>query len=234
MIKEAIDYLLNKVSYEIKGINGVTYHITNAGFKRFERPTVDSFQVSTLTGLVDYINTQVDEYSTEKMILQVVNEKTVTLMSALKDQERDHYIVATANVPRISFDNFIAVEQFNIMLQACFESTQDLDAILRIVGNIKEENIKNTADDGITQQVVAKSGIARVEEVAVPNPVLLVPHRTFVEVAQPASKFIFRLQNGPRGALFEADAGAWKNTAMQSIKKYLQENIKVPNIEILA
>jgi hypothetical protein len=120
------------------------------------------------------------------------------------------------------------------MLQSCFEKTDDLDKILALVGTIKEENVRTTGDDGISQRVVAKTGIARVEEVDVPNPVTLVPFRTFVEVPQPASKFIFRMQDGPKAALFEADAGAWKMQAMAGIKKFLKENIKNENINILA
>jgi hypothetical protein len=52
--------------------------------------------------------------------------------------------------------------------------------------------------------------------------VVLAPYRTFVEVTQPESDFVFRMQNGPRCALFEADGGAWKLTAMRHIKEYLQ------------
>ncbi|NLK93982.1 MAG: hypothetical protein GX275_02150 [Clostridiales bacterium] len=42
-------------------------------------------------------------------------------------------------------------------------------------------------------------------------------------------------QKGARGALFEADGGAWRNTAIQSIKKYLEEELKeIKNIQIIA
>ena len=73
------------------------------------------------------------------------------------------------------------------------------------------------------------SGIARVEDVPVPNPVELMPYRTFREVTQPTSTFILRLKPGrdgalPTCALFEADGGAWKLRAIQSIAAYLTEN----------
>ena len=68
-----------------------------------------------------------------------------------------------------------------------------------------------------------------------PNPVELAPYRTFPEVEQPISKFIFRMQEGPRAALYEADGGAWRNKAILSIKEYLQEELKeLENIEIIA
>ncbi|MEB9782308.1 hypothetical protein P4K16_30685, partial [Bacillus cereus] len=55
------------------------------------------------------------------------------------------------------------------------------------------------------------------------NPVQLSPYRTFVEVEQPESKFVFRMREGARCGLFEADGGAWKLEAMNNIKEYLKE-----------
>ena len=45
-----------------------------------------------------------------------------------------------------------------------------------------------------------------------------------MEIEQPVSEFIFRMaeKQGITCALFEADGGAWKNAAMQNIKKYLE------------
>lgn len=72
--------------------------------------------------------------------------------------------------------------------------------MLKVVGNIQEDNVKNVEDDGISQAVVAKIGVASVGNVEVPNPVSHVPFRTFVEVNQPVS--IFRMKNGPNCVLF--------------------------------
>jgi hypothetical protein len=40
------------------------------------------------------------------------------------------------------------------------------------------------------------------------------------------SEFIFRMQSGPRCALFEADGGKWKLDAMNNIKNDLQQELK--------
>lgn len=64
----------------------------------------------------------------------------------------------------------------------------------------------------------------------VPNPVKLKPYRTFLEVDQPVSEFIFRMKqdkyDGVLCALFEADGGAWKMEATERIKKYLESELK--------
>jgi hypothetical protein len=58
---------------------------------------------------------------------------------------------------------------------------------------------------------------------------MLRPYRTFREFEQPESPFIFRLRNTegmPECALFDASGAAWKTTAVESIRKWLTENIK--------
>ena len=96
---------------------------------------------------------------------------------------------------------------------------------MKVVGNIKEENVRQVGDDGVSQSVVAKTGVATVEDVKVPNPVILAPYRTFVEVDQPESAFVFRMKNGPLAALFEADGGAWRNSAIEAVSSYLAEEL---------
>ena len=81
-------------------------------------------------------------------------------------------------------------------------------------------------------------------DVVVPNPVRLKPYRTFAEVDQPESNYVFRIseQNDdkktPIFKLVEADGGLWKNEAMQNIKKYLEVELKKEivkhNITIIA
>lgn len=78
----------------------------------------------------------------------------------------------------------------------------------------------------MTQKASVKTGIASKSDAIVPNPVVLRPFRTFVEVEQPKSDFIFRMKqdkyDGITCAIFEADGGAWKNAAMANIKAYLE------------
>ena len=121
------------------------------------------------------------------------------------------------------------------MLQSSFVDVGDKKALLQYTGLVQDENVKSIGDDGISQQVTVKTGVASVAQAVVPNPVSLAPYRTFPEVEQPVSKFIFRMQDGPRAALFEADGGAWRNTAIKNIKEYLEEELKeLSNIKIIA
>jgi hypothetical protein len=199
-----------------------------------EDPQPSQLRVSTLTGIVDYITANVDKIE-EKLLIQVINPTQVRVLSPLKhDANRNFYIECEAVIPRIEFGYFEDVEKFNIMLQSCFLKNTDRDLILKIVGNIKEENVRNTGDDGISQNVTAKSGINLVQDIKLPNPVTLIPFKTFIEIEQPEIKYVFRMKDGPQAALFEADGGAWKLQTMLNIKKYLANALENKNIEIIS
>ena len=72
---------------------------------------------------------------------------------------------------------------------------QDLQTILKVSGNVEAKTTANYGDDGISQKTTIKQGIASKTDVIVPNPVTLVPYRTFLEVEQPPSEFVFRIRD---------------------------------------
>ena len=151
------------------------------------------------------------------------------------ERVRETLIVASLISDEFDFGYDIDAEKFVVALQSQFVRDENVDAILKVAGNITEKAELKTLDDGVTQTTTAKTGICNVENVRIPNPVELRPYRTFVEVEQPKSIFVFRMKPGggnPTCALHEADGGAWKNTAIESIKKYLTENL--PGTVVLA
>ena len=66
-------------------------------------------------------------------------------------------------------------------------------------------------------------------DVQVPNPVKLIPYRTFAEIEQPSSLYVFRVRDDGNGApafkLVEADNGLWKHAAMLKIKDYFEHEL---------
>lgn len=167
------------------------------------------------------------------------DERTVHLKSGLfPNGERELIVEANAITPRFYYDRFLNMEELNISLQSKFTETEGRDILLTVIGNLKEENVRATGDDGVSQAVTVKQGVASAADVRVPNPVNLAPYRTFLEVEQPASDFIFRMQDGPAGAIFEADGGAWRNQAITNVREYLEnalaEEIENGRITIIA
>lgn len=102
----------------------------------------------------------------------------------------------------------------------------DLALVLKFAGTVETGTVTEYGDDGVTQKATVKTGIASKSEAVVPNPVTLRPYRTFLEVEQPKSDFIFRMKqdkyDGINCAIIEADGGAWKMAATKAIKDYLQ------------
>jgi len=192
-------------------------------------PMPDALNINTLTGIVDFI-AGIDGIGPDKAMIHVVSEKDVVLIGKIAGafRNRDCYVHAKYANPTFKFGNWMDLESFIINIQAGFVQDDMTATILRVVGNLKDETVTNFSDDGKTQAVTAKTGISMVKQVAVPSPITLCPYRTFMEIEQPASSFVFRMrQQGsgqpPACALFEADGKAWELEAMQRIKTWLQK-----------
>ena len=233
LTKEALKYLTEQginPEERVVSINNQSYVIDENGNPVYVEPKLHLAQnvlrINTLSGLVDYIKSNLDR-ADEKLYLHIASHKSVRLVSTLKpDGSREELAIAEAILPNFWFDRFYDMEEFNVALQSIFVKNPDREILLKVVGNLKEDNVKTTGDDGVSQAVTIKTGVASAADVKVPNPVILAPYRTFVEVEQPESKFIFRMQDGPKGAIFEADGGAWRNQAILNIKKPLDKKFK--------
>ncbi|EOU1489367.1 hypothetical protein VOH95_002623 [Clostridium perfringens] len=235
--REALEYLVN-LGYEkepIVRVDGLGVYSKDKLIK-MEQPVADTLKVTTLTGLIDYIKSNIDKVE-EELLIQVKSNEEVNLYSPLnEDRNRELFLRAEAILPsNIRYDRFLDTEQFNIMLQSSFVNVGDKDVLLKCTGLVQDEAVKSVGDNGVSQQVTVKTGIATVAQAVVPNPVKLSPYRTFPEVEQPTSKFIFRMKEGPSAALFEADGGAWRNEAIKNIKEYLAKELAEFNqVKIIA
>lgn len=222
MIKEALQYLVElgnkKIQVGDKVYSTEPLHLVSD-------PTPSVIEVNSLSGLVDYVLSGFD--GKKQFLIHVASPTHVFVHGALReDKARECYVKAQAIVPDFLFGKWYDPETFNIKLQSCFVPNEDRDIMLKVIGNIKEEHVNTYGDDGVSQAVTAKVGVATVAKVKVPNPVVLKPYRTFVEVDQPESNFVFRMRSGPECALFGADGGAWRLEAIKRIKEYLQKELQ--------
>lgn len=234
--RDALEYLVNLGEKKEAIIELDQGTFSRVSLNRVTEPVASKLTVSTLTGLVDYIKTNVDHLE-GKLLIQVKSPEEVALYSPLNaDREREKYVSAEAILPNnVAYERFLDTERFNIMLQSAFVNNKDKEILLKYTGLIQDDAVKTIGDDGVSQQVTVKTGVASVGQAVVPNPVTLAPFRTFPEVEQPESKFIFRMKEGPSAALFEADGGAWRNKAILNIKAYLEKELEHNhNVEIIA
>lgn len=216
-------------------INGRTY--CTKSLTRYDRPDMaEPIKATTLTSLVDYIRESREELR-ERMIIQITDPTEVLLYSGLTpERDREMLFKVNALLPRFDFGTEYGQENFLIALQSCFERNDDRDTVSLFAGNVVDTQEAAYSDDGVSQQAVMKTGVANKENVLVPNPVHLVPYRTFLEVEQPGSDFIFRAGKGrddaPTFKLVSADGGLWKSQALENVKKYLVDALDdIPNRE---
>lgn len=186
--------------------------------------------VSTLTGLADYLNENPDGHKLSALIVEISSHDKVMLYSVIDGQfaQRATFLIAQIELQQYPFGKYLDLESFIIAMQSRFVQDNVTEALLRLAGNVSGESVANFNDDGVTQKVLARSGIVRVEDVQVPNPVVLAPFRTFLEIDQPASKFVYRLRQANGGiecALFEADGGNWKLESIKRIRDWLRTHL---------
>lgn len=241
MIKEALEYIVNMSAPHLTEVDGETY--SDRPLDRVSyAPTAATLRLDTLTSLVDYIKgckkDMYEEYD-QQWIIHINDPAHVYLMSMLDtDRKRETLIEASAERYMNAIGNYIDQESFLIGIKSNFVQTDNTALLLKFAGTVENKSVAQYTDDGITQKATIKRGIAGHEEAVVPSPIALAPYRTFLEVEQPESDFVFRMKTDERGircALFEADGGAWKHEAINNIKAYLSEALKdEKNIIIIA
>ena len=243
MIREAIDRVLDLARPPTVEVGGVTYW-DDAQHQPVQPPLYDTIHTKSLRGFVDYLAANVDRRDLSRALIRMVDHRRVTLESAERDSVRcvwrEVYCCATCDrSDQFPYGEFLPVEQFIIRVQSQMEELPGRAELLRYVGNLRAEKVLTQRDDGVTQLASVRIGVATVEQMEAPNPVVLAPRRTFAEVSQPASAFILRLRGGdtketPRCALFEADGGLWQEEARHEIARWLEEQLEKIEIPIIA
>lgn len=231
-LKEAISYLVDLADDardpHVVDINGKTYCDKN--LKRYDSEEMASpLTASSLSSLLDYINGKSDELR-ESMIIHVESPTAVRLLSGLtKERQRESLFYVRTNPNGFEFDHYYDQERFIINMQTAFQQTKEVALITTVAGNVENKTVANYGDNGTNQSVTISRGVAGKEAVEVPNPVVLQPFRTFLEVEQPESKFVFRIGEDTDGKplfkLVEADGGLWKYDAVRAIKDYIKDNL---------
>lgn len=204
-------------------------------------PTAKALAVSTLGAVRDYIKANRDALDIAKLVVHVASPCQVWVMGPLnaRARVRESFIAATATDLADGFlGKYMPLEEFIVGLQVRFAEADDRKKILGLLSNVKHEQVKTALDDGITQVVQARAGVALVSDVAVPNPVLLCGLRAFRDVVQPSSLYVLRVQGGRQGglpevALFEADGGAWRLSAIERVKEWLIDALPA-DVSVLA
>ena len=236
MIKSAIDRIAQLVeagSCRTLLHEGNQYVVENGKLQALIKNPPEFVEIGSLLGIKDFIEADA-AIQADMLGVHVVSYCCVSVLGKLQPgnhNDRWTYLKSTAAPTAFLFGKYLPINDFIVALQTCFVQTKETAEILKVAGNVKDATVKTLTDDGVTQSVEIKSGIQRVAEATLPNPVRLRPFRTFSEIAQPEGLFVFRMFSGggtgnlPTCGLFEAEGGAWKVQAMDSIYVYLRKHL---------
>lgn len=221
MDRTAIEKIVGLSAPNIIEENDYTY--TDKELYPVRTPKVGTLVFHTLKGLVDVLTTERIVFNAP-VIVSVIEEDKVEVHSAIElfDRSREKPYECHAELVSIPFDKQLDYETMMITLKSKFVQTPELLELVKLLGTITEENSAQTSDDGFSQSVVVRKGIALKEGKTINPIVKLKPYRTFNEVEQPESEFLLRLSEGGRVALYEADGGAWKLQARKNVAGYLR------------
>jgi hypothetical protein len=205
-----------------------TFLVDRDGDIREYRPddgAKSSLKVHTLTAAINYISNTLERRGIP-LIVNILDQDHVQVMSELdRFGNRECLLEAEALHPSFPFGRFISSEEAIIGLQSQFVQTSNMKLLLSFVGNLKEDAVTTSVDDGISQTATVRAGVASVAKGTAPNPIALRPYRTFNEVEQPESEFVFRLHEGMHVGLFEGDGAQWRNEAIWNVSEFLKNQL---------
>ena len=182
--------------------------------------------VSTLAGFADLIkaNLEGQDFPGE-FLIHVQDEHTVVLKARVCDPfgRRLELIRAQpVEFRKFQFGQWHDQESFAIAMMSLFADSPDRNYVLQMASALTNESTSLSEDDGVSQKATIKAGLRTKENVTLRPRVDLAPYRTFPEVEQPISQFIFRARmsgDTPALMLVEADGGRWKVDAISTISQ---------------
>lgn len=213
-LRKAQTFEIHGDTYSTETLRRVAPHV--------DRP--EPIRICGLDSVCKLIREEMDMIGTTLMV-EVTDHETVSVFTTLLDDlSRDKLYVAKADVPgfRTGFRN---AEEAIIQLRSLFIPNDGSAYLLDLLSRINTEQGVTTQDNGVTQTVTARQGVALNEKVAIKPRVSLQPFRTFLEVAQPESEFLLRLNEQGNVGLFEADGGVWKLEAKRNIAAYFEREL---------
>lgn len=219
MFDSIVQAIKESVGRKVVEIGGNEYLDANAYIP--PKPAHEPWETLSLDGLLPAVNSGV--------VINIVSPRRVEV-SCEFDAYGHKLILAVAEAPTASFPfgEFISLESMRIKLLTCFVPTHVTTALLAAIASVQTSSLQTSEDDGIHQSVASKKGVivTRAQILPIQN---LAPYRSFAEIEQVESPFLFRLREGRDGetlaALFDAQGDLWQVEAVRRIRTYLMDTI---------
>jgi hypothetical protein len=194
--------------------------------------------VGTLSGLVDAYKAKVGDLG-DKVALHIQSHLQVSLVNVNLDaygKRREYARAVHAEDTAFEFGKFYEPEKFIIAFRAGFYFNEEAVKVQQLCSTIASGSAVAVNDDGISQEVIVKSGTLTEAGITLPaDGIPLIPWRTFRDANPVESRFLLRMRGVKDGlpliAIFEIDA-RWKLDHVASIRSYLHGEL--PDATIIA
>jgi hypothetical protein len=217
-------------------VNGRTFLVTGSDYTEVEPPELAKpgmYITRSLNALVALVKTEVNSLFGDDALPLYVScnsyDSVKVFTRPIADAGLYRWTPYTANasdLPPLVEDVRWNFDEAMIKLRSMFQraangKTNDVDYILNLLSNMSVDQSIKSDDNGVTQTVQVRKGVSFVENQRVNPIVKLAPYRTFQEVQQPESEFVFRIYDDRSISLTAADGGMWKMDARNSVRQYL-------------
>lgn len=225
MLKEFVEKIVDLAKVNTLEVDGVILADKEMEVVATKKNRIKSISVTGLDSVCQLVKNE-NQKTDEQIFVRVKNHVEVEVFTGLdEDLERSFLYRCEADTPRITKNGYMGHEQALIELRSQYIPNDGSAYLLQLLSSISSESKVSSVDNGVTQQVEAKSGIALNSMVEIKPRVILKPFRTFIEVEQPESEFLLRVSQSGEIGLFEADGGVWKLEATRNVAKYFEEHL---------
>ena len=191
-----------------------------------EKPMPRCIDLTGLDSICKMVRNEVEHIGLQ-IFIQVKDYQSVSVFTTLdEDEDRLYLYKCAADTPAVTTDRFMAYEKAVIELRSLYIPNEGTKYLLQLLSSISNESKVTSSDNGVPQQVEARSGIALNSMVKIEPRVTLQPFRTFIEVEQPASEFLLRISERGEIGFFPADGGVWKLEATRNVAGYFEEKLQ--------
>jgi len=218
---------------KVERYGDIDYIITAKGASPiFHDPRPGVIEVDNLDALCSYFQYDPEELIKKHGAIVIIHGyDCVSLSTGIYGPEgvRTRLIRAQSKTECFDFTFSRDLESIIIGLQSCFVRTDQTQELIDFLSLVSIDNGASFQDNGISQSVTVRNKTTGKKKWAnAPGSLELTPFRTFLELDQPESLFVFRLQQHGgevKVTLHGADGGAWKLEAVKRIRKYLKKQL---------
>ncbi len=226
MLKEFVNRIVELAAPTTVEVDGSVYSNQPLLHIQDRKPMPKCIELTGLDSVCKMVRNEA-EHVGQQIFIQVKDYRNISVFTSLdSDEDRLYLYRCAADTPAVTTDRFMDYERAVIELRSLYIPNDETDYLLQLLGSISNESRVTSSDNGVTQQVEARSGIALNSMVTVKPRVTLQPFRTFVEVAQPASEFLLRINERGEIGFYQADGGVWKLEATRNVAAYFEGELE--------